>query len=120
MNIIPSRSPAHFDFLLPPDQQWFTPKEVARLIGRTDQYVRDAFENQKILGHQGNARARRGREKRRTYQVHREGVILFLLETANYGPDDFVGRVQELLRHRTHQQLTQVQKFVTGRLAATR
>jgi hypothetical protein len=78
--------------------------------------VRDAFDNQKILGHQCNARARRGREKRRAYQIHREAVILFLLETANYRPRDFIERVQELLRNRSHHQLGQVHYFLTQKL----
>jgi hypothetical protein len=118
MPIVASDYQNHFEFLLPPGKQWFSPKEVASLIGRTDQFVRDAFDNQKILGHQNNARARRGRERRRTYQIHREGVILFLLETANYNPKDFLDRVQEILRNRSAQQLTQVQRYLTSRVGA--
>jgi hypothetical protein len=110
----------HFEFLLPPGKQWFTPKEAACVIGRTDQYVRDAFDNQKILGHHANGRARRGREKRRTYQIHREAILLFLLETANYKPDDFLHRVQELLGNRSAHQLSQLQRYVSARLTAVR
>jgi hypothetical protein len=114
----PEDAAQHFEFLLPPGQQWFSPKEVASLIGRTDQFVRDAFDNQKILGHQNNARARKGRERRRTYQIHREGVLLFLLETANYRPRDFVERLQEILRNRSPQQLTQVQRYLSTKIGA--
>ena len=106
----------HFTFLLPPNKQWFSPKEVASMIGRTDQFVRDAFDNQNIFGHQNNARARKGRERRRTYQIHREGVLLFLLETANYRPKDFVERLQEILHNRTPQQLNQVHRYLSTRL----
>jgi hypothetical protein len=107
--------PQHFAFLLPPDQQWFTPKEVASIIGRTDQFVRDAFVNQKILGHQNNARARKGRERRQTYQIHREGLLLFLLETANYRPKDFLDHVQEILHNRSPQQLNHLQHWLATR-----
>jgi prophage antirepressor-like protein len=117
MNIAPTNNQEHFEFLLPRGQQWFSAKEVACLIGRTDQYVRDAFDNQKILGHLANAKARRGREKRRTYQIHREAIILFLLETANFRPHDFLTRLQEILTNRSPRQLSQVQQFVTGRLS---
>lgn len=116
MRITPEDGPDHFAFMLPPGQQWFSPKEVASLIGRTDQFVRDAFDNQKILGHQNNARARKGQERRRTYQIHREAVILFLLETANYRPKDFIQRIEEILHNRSPQQLSQLQRYMTGRL----
>lgn len=96
---------AHFEFLLPEHQQWFSAKEVAAIVGKTDQYVRDAFENQKILGHMSNARAIRGKEKRRSYQIHRDCVLLFLLETANYEPPDFMQRVLDLLSTRSRMQL---------------
>jgi hypothetical protein len=105
-------APDHFDFILLPGKQWYTPKEVASAIGRSDQFVRDAFENQKFLGHMNNARARRGRERRRTYQIHRECVILFFLETANYSPDDFLDRLQELLRNRSPKELALIQRFL--------
>jgi hypothetical protein len=116
MPIALENGPEHFEFMLPPNQQWFSPKEVANVIGRTDQFVRDAFDNQKILGHQNNGRARKGRERRRTYQIHREALILFLLETANFRPRDFLARLEEILRNRSPQELTQLQRYVTGRL----
>jgi hypothetical protein len=119
MPLAPEDTAQHFEFLLPPGQQWFSPKEVASLIGRTDQFVRDAFDNQKILGHQNNAKARKGRERRRTYQIHREGVLLFLLETANYRPKDFLERVQEILRNRSPQQLNQLQRYLAQKLGPT-
>lgn len=80
-----------------PNQEWFSPKEVATIVGKTDQYIRDAFDNQKILGHTSNGRSPKGKEKRKTYQIHRDGVILYLLETANYDPEDFSERIRELL-----------------------
>jgi prophage antirepressor-like protein len=120
MTINSSKDHDHFEFLLPPGKQWFSPKEVASVIGRTDQYVRDAFDNQKILGHHANASARRGREQRRTYQVHREAILLFLLETANYRPDDFLSRIQELLAHRSTPQLSKLHRYLASRIAASR
>jgi hypothetical protein len=116
MPIPPEDYQHHFSFLLPPNKQWFSPKEVASMIGRTDQFVRDAFDNQKILGHQNNGRARKGKERRRTYQIHREAVLLFLLETANYRPKDFVERLQEILHNRSPQQLSQVHRYLATRL----
>ncbi len=105
----------HFTFMLPPGQQWFTLKEVASIVGRTDQFVRDAFVNQKILGHQNNAHARKGCERRQTYQIHREGVLLFLLETANYRPKDFFDHIREILHNRSPQELGHLQRWLASR-----
>jgi hypothetical protein len=51
-----------------PDKEWFSPKEMADIIGKTDQYIRDAFDNQKIFGHISNARSPRGQEKRNLWK----------------------------------------------------
>lgn len=102
--VSPLSSSPCFSHLLPPDKEWYTPKEVAAIVGRTDQYVRDAFENQRILGHATVARAVRGREKRRSYQIHRSGVLLFLLESANYPPYELLDRLAEYLKRSSRQE----------------
>jgi hypothetical protein len=103
---------AYFDFMLPEGQEWFSPREVARVIGKTDQYVRDAFDNQKILGHVSNGRAPKGQEKRHSYRIHREGILLYLLETANFEPMDFLRHVADLLRTRESKQLWLLRGYI--------
>ena len=100
----------HFDSMMPMHQRWFSPKEVAAIIGKTDQYVRNAFDNQKILGHVHNGSAPRGAEKKKTYMISREGVLLFLLETANFSPVDFIDRLVDILRNRSISQLLKIQQ----------
>ena len=68
-----------FGYLLIEGKQWYSPKEMGSVVGRSDQYIRNLFDNQKVLGHQINGRAGKGCEKRRAYQVHRDCVILYLL-----------------------------------------
>ncbi len=109
------RANDHFAFLLPEDQEWFSPKEVAAIIGKSDQYVRDAFDNQRILGHASNARS--SQIRRRTYQIHRDGLLLFLMETANYAPEDFLQRVAGILRHRSRPELEKLQGELTRLIA---
>lgn len=90
-----------FDHLLPPGQTWFSPKEVAAVIGTTDQFVRDCFQNRKILGHQTNGRSRKTKEQQRQrYLIHREGVLLYLSQTANYEAGDFLALMKQLVRER--------------------
>ncbi|MBC2594218.1 hypothetical protein H5P28_08075 [Ruficoccus amylovorans] len=106
------RMNAHFERLLPPGQEWFSPKEVAAVIGKTDQFVRDCFLNQKILGHTANGRAGLRHEKRQRYQIHREGVLLYLLRTANYEPEDFLAQVGELLSHCTPEEKRSLRRWL--------
>ncbi len=102
----------HFEFLLPPNKQWFSPKEVAYIIGKSDQYVRDAFDNQKIFGHILSGRAPKGAERRKTYQIPREGILLYLMQTANYNSEDFYDMLCEILKNRTLSQLLKIQKTI--------
>ncbi|MDR2603605.1 MAG: hypothetical protein LBC11_03555 [Puniceicoccales bacterium] len=111
-NIQAIKSYEHFSFLLPTTQQWFSPKEMAAIIGKTDQYVRNAFDNQKILGHLLNGSAPRGEEKRRTYMISRENILLFLFETANFSPEDFIERLGEILKNRSVSQLLKIQNQI--------
>jgi hypothetical protein len=76
-------------------KQWFTAKELAALLDRTDQFVRDLFESRRILGHTLCAR---GTTERRVYQAHRRAVELYLLETANFHPDEYVHCLAALVR----------------------
>ncbi len=99
----------HFEFLLPPNQRWFSPKEVAHIIGKSDQYVRDAFDNQKIFGHILSGRAPKGAERRKTYQISRENLLLYLVQTANYNFDDFSECLYKIFKNRTLSQLLQIQ-----------
>jgi len=83
--------------LLPEGKEWYTSKEAAQVIGRSAQYVRDCFDNQKIMGHALNARGTAGSEKRRSYQIPRAALMLYLMETANYRDGDYAERLGTLL-----------------------
>lgn len=82
-----------FEQLLSDNKTWYTVKEVAALLGKSEQYVRDCFDNQKMLGHVWNAKAKRGKEKRCSYHISRKCLVLFLMETANYNAHDFFDRI---------------------------
>lgn len=78
-----------------PKQMWFSAKEVAAILGRTDQFVRDLLENRRLFGH---ALCGRGESSRRSYQIHRTAIELYLLETANYSPDDYGKKLIRLIK----------------------
>ena len=94
------------------NKRWFSPKEVAHIIGRSDQYVRDAFDNQKIFGHILSGRAPKGAERRKTYQISRESLLLYLMQTANYDFESFYTCLSEIFRNRTLSQLLYIQHMI--------
>lgn len=79
---------------LDPQKVWFSAKEVAALLGRTDQFVRDLVENQRIMGH---ALSARGESCRKSYQIHRSALAIYLMKTANYCCRDFENHLLQLL-----------------------
>lgn len=85
-----------FEKMLPDQKEWYSVKEAAAILGCSDQYVRDCFDNQKLLGHIWNAKAKRGQEKRCRYHISRQSLVLFFMETANYHARDFLQRIQKL------------------------
>jgi len=100
---------AHFTPILPAGQEWFTTREAAQILGRTAQYVRDCFEAGSLAGHRIAARAASG-ATRYYYQFHRDSLQLYLLETANYTPDDFADRMAALIKGRSPEEMSEVMK----------
>lgn len=82
------------EFIDASKQEWYSAKEVAAILGRTDQFVRDLLDNQRLMGH---ALYARGNSKRKSYQIHRSALQLYLLETANYQPRDFTQRLLRII-----------------------
>ncbi|HSI08812.1 MAG TPA: hypothetical protein VK985_09475 [Rariglobus sp.] len=73
----------HFDFLLP-RKEMLRPDEVGLALGTDDKTVIRLFESRRLRGHEVNA----GKGHRQHRRYRRDFVILYLAETANYGPND--------------------------------
>ncbi len=86
----------HFDFLLPRNRELFSPKAVAAIIGRSRNFVRKAFENQKIMGHVANSSAKRDEEKRQSYLIHRDYLLIYLPQTACHPLNNFKDQLFEV------------------------
>jgi hypothetical protein len=114
--MVQSSNNGYFEFFLPPTQRWFSPKEVASIIGKSAQYVRDAFDNQKILGHTLSGRAPKGKEIRKTYQISRESLVLYLMETANYSSDEFLLKFHSVLNGCSTAQLLRLKREIDNLL----
>lgn len=101
-----------FDELFPDKKEWFSPKEVGKIIGRSDQFVRNSIYCGKIMGHISNGIKSRGDEERTYIQVQKKMIILYLLETANYTSDMFFNNLSYILRHCSGEQLQRVEEMV--------
>ncbi|WP_309382708.1 hypothetical protein [Cerasicoccus frondis] len=93
-------SQPHFDALLPKGKIWFNTNEVAALLGRTGQFVRDCCDTGRLHGHRITSYQSTGK-LRYTYQFHRDALQLFLLETATYEADEFIDRLAALIHARS-------------------
>lgn len=106
----------HFASLLPKGQEWFSPKEAGNIIGRSDQFIRNSFYSGKIFGHLSNGIAPKGEEKKTYLRVHRDAIIMYLLESANYTPESFMESLESLLMRRSDYQLMRIEKLIRDRL----
>ena len=106
----------HFSSLFPKGQEWFSPKETGYIIGRSDQFVRNSFYSGKIFGHLSNGLAKPGHEKKTYMRVHRDAIVLFLLESANYTPESFMQMLESVILNRSDYQLFRLEKLIKDRL----
>ncbi len=101
--------------LLPDGKDWFTTKEAAALLGRSQQFVRDCFDNQALLGHTLSSHGLGAPATRRHHQIPRHVLLLYLLETANYRPGDFLARVLDLARTLTPEERERLRVELGGK-----
>ncbi len=99
--------------LLDPKREWYSCNEAADILGVSGQFVRNCFEDQSILGHEVGAR----RNKHKRYKlIHRDCLLMYLLETANYSSAEFSLRLKELLKRRSPQDLRVIKGWIEERL----
>lgn len=115
-----SEASEHFSSLFPKGQEWFSPKEAGYIIGRSDQFVRNSFYSGKIFGHLSNGLAKRGEEKKTYMRVHRDAIVLFLMESANYTPESFMQELESVILNRSDYQLFRLEKVIRDRLSGRR
>ena len=85
------------DSLLPPERADFTVRETAEILGCSDQYIRDCFDQGKLMGQRANGRILSGHERRRRLRISRESILLYLAENATGDPETVVRRVEALI-----------------------
>ncbi len=78
--------------------------------------MRNSFYSGKIFGHLSNGLAKRGEEKKTYMRVHRDAIVLFLLESANYTPESFMQKLESVILNRSDYQLFRLEKIIKDRL----
>ena len=81
-----------FNWLMPVRKSLLTTGEAAAVLGREVDFVRQLIEDGKLEAHSDTAMG-----ERKSSRVTRRSVLLRLLTTANYTPEDFPRQVTELM-----------------------
>ena len=68
------------------------------------------------MGHSLSVQTQTGTAARRRHQITREALLLFLLETANYEPKDFLKRLEALLSRLDRKALYVIEAHIHDRL----
>ncbi len=110
----------YFSSLIPKGQDWFSPKEAGSIIGRSDHFIRDCFCSGKIMGHTSNGIGRKGTEKKTYLRVHRDAIILYLLESANYTTESFLRSIESIISKCNEYQLVRLEQVINDRLYSKR
>ncbi len=102
----------NFEGMLPKDQEWFSPKEVGYIIGRSDQFVRDSISDGIIFAHNTAWIKDSKIDKRNYMRVHKKMLTLYLMETANYSAEMFTESLKQLIGQCTNYQLLILEKHI--------
>lgn len=89
----------HFSTLVPEHKSWFTTSEVANIFGKSSQYIRNVMKNKVLHGHLMPHFEHSGKP-RYTYLIHRDSILMWMLNTANYTIDDFYAQLNSILIRR--------------------
>lgn len=82
-----------FDFLLPFQKPLWRTDEVADVIGRSTQFVRELIDDGRLEAHQDSAYG-----ERKTNLVTRRSVLLYQVSIANYDPSLHIIAIEVLLK----------------------
>ncbi len=101
-----------FDFMIPKDKNWFGPNQVSKILGSSDQYVRNCIYSGKIFAHVAIREGANGTENKSYIRIHRQAIEMYLLETANYTNDLFLEKLTDILKTRNDFELMRIEKVL--------
>lgn len=104
------RAAIHYELLFENGKVWYSCKEAALLLGMSAQFVRDAFQSQELMGQEITSRGRDG--IRRYRLIHRDCLLMYLIQTANYTSKDFLDKLKRLLLRRPASEQREVRAWL--------
>jgi len=105
-----------FECLFPKNKDWFSPKEVAAMLGCSDQYIRNSIHSGKIMGHIAGKVLDRNLDNKSFIRIHKHAVLVYLFETANYTSDSFIEKISEIISRRSDFELMRLEKIIKNLL----
>lgn len=93
----------HFDFLMPYKKTLLTTPEVAKTIGREQDFVRALIQDGRLETHADSALG-----ERQSNRITRRSVLVYFARTAQYEPAQFIESFADLLHAMTPEQLTKL------------
>ena len=106
----PAPSGAHYETLFENGKGWYSTKEASALLGMSVQFVRDAFDSQELMGQEITSRG--VSSGRRIKLIHRDCLLVYLMQTANYSAADFILRMKKLLLRRPASELEEIRVWL--------
>jgi hypothetical protein len=103
----------NFDFLMPYRKALLTTPEVAKTIGREQDFVRALIQDGRLEAHADSALGERSSNR-----VTRRSVLVYFARTAEYDPAQFIDAFADLLKALTPDQLTKLIVMATRERAA--
>ncbi|MFI3290326.1 MAG: helix-turn-helix domain-containing protein [Opitutales bacterium] len=108
-----------FEFMFSNNKNWFSPREVAKMLGCSDQYVRNCIYAGKLFAHVASRENEAGDDVKSYIRIHRQGIEMYLLETANYTNDTFFEKITQILARRNSYELMRIESFIKETLYKT-
>jgi hypothetical protein len=101
------------ELVLDARKEWYSSYEAAQVLGVSAQFVRNCFDDQTLMGHEIGTHSNRSKKYK---LIHRDCLLMYLLETANFSAEDFSRRLQQLLSRRSEEELRLVKGWIEERL----
>lgn len=87
--------------LLKNEKEWYTPRDVGEILGVSDQFVRNAIKQAELFAYNES----NDNNKRCHRRVHKQGLLMYLMKTANHTTTEFQNAVLAIIERFSIKQL---------------
>lgn len=116
MSNLHSNSLDHLKWLLPEHKKSLSVRETAKILGKSTQFVRDAFRSGKIQGFALEGGSLKD-QIRASYLIPSQNLLCYLHQHANYGPADYRHAMIDLFSKASKTQLQYFKEYIDSLIA---